>query len=88
MNPITNGYNWQNLTPFNAHYFFGYHDRNPQSTDQSLNQMLGIRQCERLPLPGSSISFLIGMYRQPGLLQVDNLEVIPLKKINSAEADI
>ena len=52
MNPISNVYNWQRITPDDAHYYFGYYDRNPWNADQTLHLMLRIDQCERLPLPG------------------------------------
>ena len=52
MNPISSIYNWQRLTPEDAHYYFGYYDLNPWNADQTLHLMLRIDQCERLPLPG------------------------------------
>ena len=47
-------YNWKRITPHDAHYFFGYYDRNPWNPEQNLHLTLKVDQCERLPLPGET----------------------------------
>lgn len=43
---------WERLSPSDGHYFFGYYDRIPWNSDNSLHLALKAPQAERLPQPG------------------------------------
>lgn len=49
---ISEQFHWKRLTPIGNHYFFGYYDRNPWNSDQTLHLAMKIPQNDRLPKPG------------------------------------
>ncbi len=46
---ISRKHRWRRLTPDDAHYFFGYYDRNPWDPAQQQHLVLKVAQCEHLP---------------------------------------